>query len=192
MYFPKSQLTTNLYTNGGEYRIFSTDEEYKGDYFKVIDGTQFTGKNPQDGKPQQLISISQKSLEVNELSPQLITPTTLTTQFLNPPERFIPTVYVTLPTQQDYENGEFMRYFCKKTNESKFIEVSKDTYDKLSSQDPEIAWDLYEPQSFIWYISPIKIFNHQKNKQQVQNIEIIEQWYGFSQYLKEEYTKYSK
>jgi hypothetical protein len=35
----------------------------------------------------------------------------------NLPSYIIPTYNPVLPTQQDYQNGEFRRYFCKKTNE---------------------------------------------------------------------------
>jgi len=192
MYFPKSQLTTDLYTNGDEYIIASTGEQYKGYYFKVINGTQFTGRNPQDGTPLELINTTQAStLNVTELDSFPITSLKPNSPFKSLPDRFIPTMFQTTPSSQDYSNGEFMRYFCKKTNEPKFIEINKETYDKLTNQDPEIAWDLYEPQSFIWYITPLLEFNYRKNKQQIQNIEIIEQWYGFSQYIKEDYTKYS-
>jgi hypothetical protein len=33
MYFPKSQITPNQYTNGGEYALSTTEEEYIGYYY---------------------------------------------------------------------------------------------------------------------------------------------------------------
>ena len=42
-YYPKSQVKTNLYTNGGELIVYSTKEEYKGYYFETS-----TGKNTQE------------------------------------------------------------------------------------------------------------------------------------------------
>ena len=34
MYYPKSQITPNLYTNGGEFVYADTKEAYSGYYFK--------------------------------------------------------------------------------------------------------------------------------------------------------------
>ena len=191
MYFPKSQLITDLFTNGGEYRIFPTDEEYKGYYFKTTNGTQYTGKNPQDGTPQQLISLTPTPLDVDDLSPTIIDSLVSYSNKPTPPSRFLPQLSITTPTENNYTKGDFNRYFCKKTNEIKYMEISKTTYDELISKTPQIAWDLYDPEIIIWYITPNIEFNFLKNKQTIQNLEVIEQWYGFSQYLKEDYTKYS-
>ncbi len=43
MYFPKSQIKSNLYTNGGEYVLSTTKEDYKGYYYEVSTGQRFTG-----------------------------------------------------------------------------------------------------------------------------------------------------
>ena len=58
MYYPLSQITSNLYTNGGEYIIEATNALYRGYYWKTSQGKYFTGKNPQDGLIQKLIPIS--------------------------------------------------------------------------------------------------------------------------------------
>ena len=49
MYFPKSQITTNLSTNGKEFKIIGSDRFYIGFYFSTSDGKYYTGKTPQDG-----------------------------------------------------------------------------------------------------------------------------------------------
>ena len=43
MYFPKSQITPNLYTNGKEFAYVNNKQEYIGYYFKVSTGKYFTG-----------------------------------------------------------------------------------------------------------------------------------------------------
>jgi len=48
MYYPKTQIKTNLYTNGGEYMYSSNKKEYIGYYWKTSSGKIFTGKTPQD------------------------------------------------------------------------------------------------------------------------------------------------
>jgi hypothetical protein len=48
MYFPQSQIKTNLYTNGDEFVVKSTDQNYVGSYWKTSSGQFFSKKNPQD------------------------------------------------------------------------------------------------------------------------------------------------
>ena len=50
MYYPKSQITPNLYTNGNEFVYANTKEPYSGYYFKTSTGKYFTGRN-QDDRP---------------------------------------------------------------------------------------------------------------------------------------------
>lgn len=188
MYFPKSQLSEPLFTNGGEYKIQQNGVEYKGYYFKVTTGDIYTGRNPQDGIPQLLVPlIPQNNVEVTELNNNPI----ISLYDYPNNTRFIPLLSQPYPTQDDYNVGYFNRYFCKKSNENKFIEIDEKTYNKLSTQDPEIAWDLYIPQEIKWIISSSIEFNHLKNKETVSRIEINEKWNGFSTYLKNDFSKYS-
>ena len=55
MYYPKSQIQTDLYTTGGEYVFLSTKEQYIGFYWKTSSGKFFSGKTPQDPSTQELI-----------------------------------------------------------------------------------------------------------------------------------------
>ena len=48
MYFPKSQITSNLYTNGEELVYVSNNTNYKGSYFKTSTGEYYSGASPQD------------------------------------------------------------------------------------------------------------------------------------------------
>jgi hypothetical protein len=50
MYYPKSQITPNLYTNGNEFVLSTTQEVYSGFYYKISNGKFYTGRN-QDDKP---------------------------------------------------------------------------------------------------------------------------------------------
>ena len=60
MYFPKSQIKPNLYTNGGEYLLAPTKQDYKGYYYEVSSGQRFTGKTPQDGPNILLLPVKQE------------------------------------------------------------------------------------------------------------------------------------
>ena len=58
MYYPLSQITSNLHTNGGEFAYANTKQEYIGYYYKTSKGEHFTGKTPQDGPNELLITYS--------------------------------------------------------------------------------------------------------------------------------------
>ena len=61
MYYPKSQIITNLYTNGDKYAFQSTpNTPYTGYYYVVSTGEIFSGRNPNDGISQRLVNISTK------------------------------------------------------------------------------------------------------------------------------------
>jgi hypothetical protein len=196
MYYPKSQIKTNLYTNGGEYIQSTTKEEYIGFYYEVSSGKKYTGKNPQDGPNILLTLQNQYDLEVETFSnqsPQFIEfqDTISGGAYKNTPTvRSIPQFIPTLPTDQDKQNGQFIRYFCTKNNELKYFEIDKLTYDKLSSRDKQIAWDLYSPASLTWRIkgNQEQVFN--SNKGAAISLERNLRWVGFSQYFRDKFLQY--
>ena len=101
-------------------------------------------------------------------------------------ERSLPTPYPPSPTDQDFILGVYTRYFCKKNNENKYMEIDKTTFDKLNSKSKDIAWDLYTPISTLWYLrrdtDPYLI-----NKRLITQIEQKQGWYGFTQWFKEKF-----
>ena len=196
MYYPKSQIKPNLFTNGKEYILSTTKEEYKGHYYKISTGKLYTGKNSID-KPNILLIPTPLLFNPSEPPHQADIsfndgPIIFELPYNNSPQniRFIPLFNPTLPTDQDKQNGQFNRYFCKKTNELKYLEIDKETYNQLQSKDLKIAWDLYEPASLLWVIKGTQenVFN--TNKSSVFKIEQNQRWNGFSQYFKENYSKY--
>jgi hypothetical protein len=203
-YFPKSQIKTNLYSTG-EYIYLSNGEPYIGAYYKISTGKTYIGATPSfPNSPEIVISPNKvlidgiienidpigppplKSILITNISPySQITPPT---PFL----RSLPQPYQTLPTPQNYEDKIFSRYFAKKTNELKYKEISKQTYTLLKNKDTSIAWDLYEPVKLEWEIRGDKSIIFRNNKTTITKIEQNKKWYGFSNYLKEDYTKYWK
>jgi hypothetical protein len=202
-YYPSSQIKPNLYTNGGEYILSTTKENYKGYYYELSNGRKYTGKDNTD-KPNILLSLTYtpsepqiESLNLNDI---------ITYEYSNVetliqndyflinnkklPERFLPQYNPTTPTQQDYNLGVFSRYFCKKTNELKYIEIDKTTYSQLTAKSSEIAWDLYIPLTTLWYLKGDKEKIYKTNKGLILLIENEQKWHGFSQYFKEQFSKY--
>jgi hypothetical protein len=212
-YYPKSQIKSGLYTNGGEYTLFPPPNNintppYVGYYYQISNGTRFTGKTPQDGPSQVLYPINDIITQAMDPSP----PGFLYTidyyssvfdtqgninnnQYLNatnnyPISRIIPSFNLTLPTQNDYNLGVFSRYFCKKNNENKYLEIDQTTYQDLNSKKSTIAWDLYTPITTLWYLTGDKNTVAKANKGLVNLIEQNQKWYGFSQYFKGDFTQY--
>jgi hypothetical protein len=194
MYYPKSQVKSNLYTNGGEYILSTTNEEYKGYYYKISTGQFYTGKNPQQG-PNILLTLLNKE-DINNVSLLTIPSQEISieqnTEYdsLTYQTRSIPLFNPTTPTPQEQQNGQFTRYFCKRNNELKYIEINLDTYTQLSIKDPQIAWDLYTPASVVWQIQGDKNTVYASNQSSVSLVEKIQTWYGFSQYFRGDFLKY--
>ena len=179
MYYPKSQITPNLYTNGGEFVSITDKSNYSGYYFKISTGKYFTGRNQDDRPNVELIPVTSLSqgnnigpnpnINVNVLS--LDNSDFLSNQYevnteevsnyftlkniniYNPPKSLIPIYNSVLPTKTNYQNGEFRRYFCKKTNEIQYIEIDIPTYNRLVAKDPQILWQLYKPFNITWHLT---------------------------------------
>lgn len=195
MYYPKSQIKTNLYTNGNEFSTSTSNEGYKGYYYETSTGQQYTGKNPQDGPNillQRSDSYPNPLIENQSTSPEEIV-LLQSTEYVDPnllSTRALPIFNLTLPTDQDKVNGQFNRYFCKKNNEVKYLEISKDTYQQLQNKDPKIAWDLYTPVIVLWIIQGNQNQVFLSNKATVQALEQNIPWYGFTQYFQDKFLKY--
>jgi len=190
-YYPKSQIKTNIYSNG-QYTLSTTQETYSGPYYEISSGKKYTGKFPGDGKNILLLNIQDNVIPSQNFSQQdfnqsfeenLISPDVTSLNFYNYNSnsfvRLIPTYYSPFPTQKEKDQGYLTRYFCKKGNEYKYIEISKEDFNKLVSKDKSIAWDLYTPTSLKWELA-----NEGLNQSNVRGLEIRLRWVGFSQYVK--------
>ena len=195
MYFPKSQIKSNLFTNGNEYILSTTQQEYKGYYYEISNGRKYTGKTPQDGQNILLLPLPSITLTNPQIDSTIPSTSTLITP-VNPniskslPERSLPQYNPTTPTQKDISLGVFQRFFCKKNNELIYIEINQSTYSQLKAKSSQIAWDLYTPLDTLWYIKGDREKVYNTNKNLISLIEQKQKWYGFSQYFKEDFSKY--
>ena len=79
MYFPKSHITTNLYSNG-QLTLIGPNTPYTGYYFTVLNGKAYTGRFPNDGEqleltiPESLNGSSENEEEGNSFYDQRLTP----------------------------------------------------------------------------------------------------------------------
>lgn len=205
-YYPKSQIKTNLYTNGGEFTLIQNQTsnqsgDYIGYYFKTSTGQTFTGKSPSDTPnkplyPSQPIAFAENSLL--DSFPSLITYSydqldlsyTSANNVNTSQTRAIPQHSITLPTAEDKKRGYFMRYFCKKSNELIYYETSQADYNKTKNRDSTMAYDLYSVAEIKWYITGDPSQVASINATNVNRIAVNNNWLGFSQYFKGNYTQY--
>lgn len=190
-YFPLSQIKTNL-VSSGEFALVGNQEIYYGPYWKTSTGKYFTGKTPQDSPTREIILLSQSPTATDdiELTPSLdsINYNNITTtqfQYSN-----IPQFNPVKPTEQDYQNGEFKRYFCKKANELVYVEIDQPQYDLLVSKSPDILWQLYSPFNLPWQITGNKEQVASTNKNIVELTSRRLQLPKFGDYLNNDYLKY--
>jgi hypothetical protein len=170
-YYPKNKIKTNLTTSGKEYLIASTLASYSGFYYKLYNGEAYTGKFPGDGNNNLLIPITQG---ITQPSVQSSTTTE------------IPPLY---PTEQDYKNGMFLRYFSKKRNEYLFEELTKDQYDTLNNPKNPM-FTLYKPFFIKWMLTGDKQKVADFNFYSIRNAEEKEGVLGLNEYLKMDYLQY--
>jgi hypothetical protein len=202
-YYPKSQIKENQYTNGGEYLISSTQENYKGYYWSTSKKEYFTGKTPKD-KPTQKLEIASKliGLEKTNLSTPTIEPFPSNYYIVDnsyyksknlPTKRDAPRPPIqtlNVPTNKDIQNGFFYRYFVKKGNEFKFIEISKEEYNLFQNQDISVQWQLYTPIKIQWGIQGNRKQVYNGNKTVVSLTEQRENTPGFTLSFKKQFDKF--
>jgi hypothetical protein len=171
-YIPKNKIQTNLYTSGGEYADAFNLENYIGYYYKLYNGKFFTGKTPNESNSKELVATP--FIDGGGLNP------------LSVPYNPI------LPTEQDYQVGEFTRYFNIRRNQSIFTEISKDTFDQYQQKSPQVSWKLYRVFSLFWQLKGDVNRVAQTNKNITELTEDREKAFGLSIYLKENWIQYYK
>ena len=214
MYYPQSQIITNLYTNGKELVIKSNSLNYVGSYYKISTGKMYAGEKPSAGKIE-LIPIEDLNSS-STLKPNKTSKTITVTQYSNDPDpegltpspddfysiknnslysnlkaipsnRLIPSPYTPTITPSDLNLEEIFRYFAKKRNQNLYLEISPDDFLALKTFNSKIAFDLYESISIPWSLSFDASLT---NRNLVNNIERNKKWYGFHHFFKGRFGLY--
>jgi len=211
MYYPKSQITTNLYTNGSEYVIIGNEDYYIGYYWETSSGKTYTGKTPQDPNILELVKAIPTSTNSND---NLLNQVTFVSSADPDPgfenyitysdfynslkgidfnsKNLLPYHLSNIPTDKDYQVGEFRRYFCKKINEIIYIEIDKNQFDLLKNKSIKISYEFYKPFDIPWRITGDKTYTADVNFNMVNLAMFKQKLPMFNMYLKEDYTKYYK
>lgn len=192
IYYPKSQITPNLYSSG-EMTYVGSQTSYTGYYFSTIDNKFYTGRFPGDGENLELSSISTSNTattteafesqnpEDSRFYPENVDYSNLKQLRYNQGLVNAPTQFYPQPTKQDYVTGEITRYFSKKANENIFYETSQ-----LVSNKYYIGFSLP------WKISGDKNIVSETNKKIVLLKEQQYQISGLGAYLYFNYLQFYK
>ena len=200
MYYPKSQITTNLSTNGKEFQIVGKSEYYIGSYFKTSDGKFYTGKTPQDG----VNMLLTKNPIANDKNLEASTPidSNISTSISRLPLSYSassksrpikvppPQSSIVFPTDEEYDTGEYQRYFLKHKTNHTYLEVTQFTYTNFINLNPTVQFQLYTAIKINWILvgKPIEVYKVNRNivllYEKENNIR------GFFNYLKGRYLRY--
>jgi hypothetical protein len=205
MYYPKSQVKTNLYTNGGDFILLNNSTPYKGYYYTTSNGRYFSGRTPNESPSFEIVKVNPNESTTN-LPPSLqienfpvdnlyiiengyLQSTRLSFDQTppSPPKQSYPIV-----TNNDYKLGEFQRYFLKKGNETKFLEISLEDYRKYVNRDRDVMFELYTPIQINWILTGEEKQVYQVNQSIVARAEREQILPGFTQYFRGKFTQFYK
>jgi hypothetical protein len=204
IYYPKTQIRTNLFTNGDEFINSITKELYVGNYYETSLNQQFTGKNPQDPNSVPLIPIDETALNPTQtnaendlvLDVRFTEPnyaySIITKQNPNTPQPIYPKFYFTNPTQQDYQNTQFNRFFYKTLSGEKYVEISQNDYNSLINKEAKFLYQSVLAIILPWQLTGIQEEVFKINARTTQNVESQYGIKGLGLYLNFDYTKFYK
>ena len=141
MYFPKSQIKTNLYTNGNEFIIKGKELSYVGYYFKTSTGKYYVGKAPKRGANIRLFPIDQLSNNIvnNNIDEfegwgETLAPPNAVTNFWHTPEE-IGDADAVVNTDMKYTSKSFVSQYQKNIDTNRLVPPpSPFTLSKLTPQ----------------------------------------------------------
>jgi|TARA_B110000240_G_scaffold1064_1_gene1189 hypothetical protein len=205
MYYPKSQIKTNLFTNGDEYVYYNTNNEYSGSYFITGNGKVFTGKNPNNKPNDPLSAISENLNGFQQLSSEqedlpisynVINDsyywakgisTTINNPVPSPPIQILPS-----PTTKEYEIGEIQRYFTSKINEIKYVEINEAQFTSFKNNESNVQSSLYSTFQLPWVITGNRSRAYNVNMKTINRVITNFKLQGFKSYFKGRYDQLFK
>lgn len=192
LYYPKSHITPDLYSNG-DLVYKNTNNPYTGHYFSTYDNKAFTGRFPGDGNNLELILpppnsnfdnttfFEDRNPEDPRFYSENVEYSILKQLQYNKGISQPPTPFYPQPSTADYKTGEFQRYFAKKTNELLFVETSDLIKNKY-----------YISFSLPWKLTGDKDEVYKVNKNIVELKEFKLKVQGLGGFLRHDYLKFYK
>lgn len=190
MYIPRHLTETNLYTNGGEFILSTTRENYRGYYWRDAQNRLFSGKTPDETPRVQLIPANPETDDSEAYTQTTTTQATWLASYNSPilnqlPGRQ-PVKYRSNPTQEQAEFGVYQRYFVKKSNQLIYFEVNKEEHDLIVGEDASILYQLYVPISIPWQLDGTLQEAYEVNKGSAARVRLP----GFVEFFKDNFTQF--
>ena len=193
MYYPKNQIQTGFYSNG-ELVEANSLEPYTGPYFKTSDNLQYSGKEPNEGKNLELVILSDSNKTLSPTGPSIIledprfSRPNLVYSIITGQEKdtipFFPISTYPILTDAQINNGEFTRYFLKKSNENVYTEVSPENFTN------SVNSNLYLRIQLPWVIRGEEENVRSINAKQIVFVEKNLQIVGLEKFLKYNYLQF--
>lgn len=194
MYYPKNQIQTGFYSNG-ELIEARSKQLYMGPYFKTSDGILYSGKEPNEGKnivliyPQDSPGFSRTQLSNRvEIEDYRFTRENAPYSILSGQNKntlpYTPIPYYPILSDNDIQNGEFTRFFVKKSNQNLYTEINGNNFAE------SISSNLYIPITLQWLISGEKEKVREINAKQIGFVEKNLQIIGLGAYLRFNYLQF--
>ena len=194
MYYPKSQIQTGFYSNS-ELIEARSKQLYTGPYFKTSDGLLYSGKEPNEGKniklifPEDSLGYSRTQLSNRvEVEDYRFTRENTPYSILRGENKnitpYTPIPYYPILTDDNIQNGEFTRYFVKKSNQNSYTEINNNNFINSTSSTLYISIQLQ------WVISGEKENVRQINAKQIGFVEKNLQIDGLGGFLRFNYLQF--
>jgi len=194
MYYPKSQIQTGFYSNS-ELIEARSKQLYTGPYFKTSDGLLYSGKEPNEGKniklifPEDSLGYSRTQLSNRvEVEDYRFTRENTPYSILRGENKnitpYTPIPYYPILTDDNIQNGEFTRYFVKKSNQNSYTEINNNNFINSTSSTLYISIQLQ------WVIGGKKENVRQINAKQIGFVEKNLQIEGLGGFLRFNYLQF--
>jgi hypothetical protein len=159
-YYPLSQITSNLYTRGGEY-VTTDGKSYTGRYYRTYDGKTFAGINPVVGTNEELTqanTVTNNTFKATSAYTNAVTKNSSASSVAAKETLDELTSYNPFPVSDDYAKGYFIRYFAKNPSGPGFIiEISQEDWSLI--QNNQIGDNVvgYQTTDMLWQLTgPLK------------------------------------
>lgn len=169
IYYLSNEIENGLYTEGKEFMTME-NEEYKGYYNKCSStGEVYTESNFDENKSvplQRFVPHMQHPLvkqyqnikmDENKIEYESGYVSYIKRDDYDPTKYVAPISYYPKPTEEDYANGFFERYFLRKRNEPNLsiLEINSPTFNNVRMEGP-IDGHLYDKLSIKWKLTGVE------------------------------------
>lgn len=155
-YTKRKIFKTNFFSKGGEFAL-PDGTDYTGLYWmNEQKGHFFSGKGPKDKTAKRIYPYAENPQVPahHELNIPAFQYEKINSKFKAKRNLASPITYVPTPTDKDYSNTFFSRFFVKKVNTHEITEVSEKQHKKIKTQvfyaGYELEWKLMGPEKDVY------------------------------------------